>query len=296
MSNFIKNKIVRVFNSGLLFSGTSSSFTSQINLPQNLKFDYVTCMGASIPVSYYLLQAGFNTFTLSVGSTQYNLSLIPGNYGIDSFCDAVATLLNALSVGTFTLSYNNGFSTVNDGLIYYTSTATGVVSLSFPSNSAINEQFGFSRGSTVTFIGGILTSTTCTSFLPENTILIHSDLADNQGDDILQEIYAGNLQPFSIIHYQSTAPIEYSKKLRIPTPLTITLSLTDEYNIPLNLNGVNCCITLLFYQAPEDAKVIPPPVEPTRAENITPPVDQDMGQKLEFPRAIEPSLINLLKL
>ena len=51
-------------------SGTPENFTFTFQIPQSEQYDRVVVLNASIPSSFYLVQSGFNTFTLQEDAVQ----------------------------------------------------------------------------------------------------------------------------------------------------------------------------------------------------------------------------------
>ncbi len=239
-------------NSQYRISGTGSSFAIEVQLPTTKDFDTVCMTQISIPVSYYLIRDGANDFMLTEGVTTVTIKVPAGNYNINSFTIAIAALLNANSPNgwVYTATYPNAFTQNNTGKITYTVVGnTSQPLLSFPGNdSHLSEQFGFDRGSTISFAGNTLISANVCVFVNEDTLFIHSDICDNGSDDILQEIYTSNNAPLSIITYLCPDINGFSKRLKVSSNLIMNFYLTDENNKPIDLNGLNMLFTLLLYK------------------------------------------------
>lgn len=60
----MEDSVTFLIDSSKRISGSTSDFTYQLNIPKNKQYDYVCVLQAIIPKSYYLIQAGLNTFTL----------------------------------------------------------------------------------------------------------------------------------------------------------------------------------------------------------------------------------------
>jgi hypothetical protein len=109
-------------------------------------------------------------------------------------------------------------------------------------------------GMTYTFVPGIssstLVSTDVINFIPENTVFIHSNLVqDENGSDILQEIFSSNSSPFQNLVFLNPQPQDFSKKLSSNKIQLATFSITDEYGIPIYLNGLDVVLTVLIYKS-----------------------------------------------
>jgi hypothetical protein len=251
MCEAYKDKRFLYINSANRLSGTSSSFSVQIQLPTNEEYDTCIVTQLSIPVSYYLIPIGSNTMQLSENGTIVTVTIPPGNYNINSFCTIVPPLLNASSPNdlTYTMSYPSAFTQNNTGYITYTVSNSGIAcKFIFNAKNYLNEQFGFNSGSTVSFNNGTLTSTNVVNFINETTLFIHSDIVSNGSDDILQEVYGNNTQQLSVVTWTPPEIKGYSKLLKVPKNQILNIYLTDENNIPINLNGQNMQITLLCYR------------------------------------------------
>ena len=233
-----------------------NTFSFTIQLDQTKNYDRITLMQANIPISYYTIQAGFNTFTLTENNISVLVTLPIGNYNANSFATIVGNVMSSTSPNnlTYTISYPNSFNQTQTGKFTYTVNSTITpISLTFPSTSVINNQFGFDAGSTNTFTVGSLTSTLISTdvinFIPENTIFIHSNLViDENGTDVLQEIFSNNTQPFQNLVFLNPNPSQYSKKLASGKIQSATFSITDEYGSPIYLNGLDVVLTLLVYK------------------------------------------------
>lgn len=229
--------------------GSNHSFSYQFQIPDNEKYDRVVLLQASIPVSFYLIQDGFNTFILEEDGVQVTITIPPGNYSAKVFALIVPPLMNAASPNgwTYTMTLPNQNLVAGTGKFTYSVTGnTSQPSLICTEN--VNEQLGFVENSTNTFVGNTLVSTTCINFAAETQFFIHSDIADNGDSDVLQEIYSGNTPFMSYINYQCTAPEMYSKAIHFRQSSVFHFSLTNEKNQPMNLNGVNMQLTLCLYR------------------------------------------------
>lgn len=70
---------------------------------------YLKVLEAEIPFSYYILQPGFNTFSLQeTGQTRVTVTIPPGNYTSSSLADVLKTRLDAASLGgrVYTVEFN----------------------------------------------------------------------------------------------------------------------------------------------------------------------------------------------
>lgn len=253
----LPNKRFFYINSGSQLNEQTSTFSSTIQLPDYQDFDRVTLMQANIPISYYVIQTGFNIITLIENSSQTTITFQVGNYNANSFATILTSLLNIASPHglTYTVSLPNTFTQVSTGKFTYTvNSSSYTTQFSFPVGSSINQQFGFNPGSTQTFTPGsgtsTLVSTNVVNFVPENTVFIHSNLVQDEYTDVLQEIYSSNSVPFQNLVFLNPDPLGYSKRLSSSRVQSVSFSLTDEFNNPLFLNGLDVVLTIMVYKDP----------------------------------------------
>ena len=70
-------------NNRINASDTSYNFSMKINIPSpqdGSAYDRVVVLGASIPISFYLIQVGLNTFTVTENGVIRTITLTAGNY------------------------------------------------------------------------------------------------------------------------------------------------------------------------------------------------------------------------
>jgi hypothetical protein len=238
-------------------NGSNENFTYSFQIPQKSGFDRVVVLSASIPNTFYLIQEGYNTFTLRENSTDVTITIPPGNYSAKVFALVVVPLMNAASPNSwiYSMALPNQNQEASTGKFNYTVTGNS----SQPSiicTANVNEQLGFLVNSTNTFIDNQLTSLTTLNFGAESTLFIHSDIADNGDSDVLQEIYAGNTQSLSYITYQCSTPEMYSKALQTNQSSLFRFSLTNEKQQVLNLHGVDMQLTLCMYKKDDTNELI----------------------------------------
>ena len=261
---------IEVINSAYRNTGTNESFNYVLNFAPDEQYDYVCVLFANIPISYYLVTSGFNTFTLSETKSSVTKTMtitVPiGNYSANAFLNIVAPtsgtggLLSVASTAngygcTYNGSLPNAFTSANTGQFTFTvSNNSGVTSsfiFSTVENDMINNLMGFAVGSTNTFMSNSLTSTNVVNFIPETTLYIYSDLIetkDNNTLNVLQELYGENNTNFSNIVYQCTTVEGYSRKINKRKSNSFTMTLVNENGVTMNLNGQPWFVTLLFYK------------------------------------------------
>ncbi len=245
--SIITKKTIYYIDSHQRTSGTHYNFTFPIPFPPNNDYTHVCLLSAVIPKSYYLVQQGYNTFTLRENGIDTTVTVPIGNYSATSFRTVVQGLLNTSSSQgwTYSITYPTISSSANTGK--YTFTCTGG-NPSFIFTNGLYEQFGFDPNSTNTFVAGQLVSKDVIKMQVEDTLYLHSDIGTNGKDDILNEIFIGSSPDYSSIKYQCIDVDAYSKELQTNNSNTYKFWLTNEDDILMDLNGLNIVLTLLVYK------------------------------------------------
>lgn len=231
-------------NSANRISGSNQNFEIDIVIPPESQYDSIAIVDASIPLTYYNVDAPYNKFTLVEGSNSVVITIPPGNYNQRTFQTQLVTLLNTGLPGSFT--YSMTFDSVTAKYTYSVSGNSGVQP-QFIFSDYLVSQMGFTNHSTNTFVLDTLVSTDVISFVPNNSLFIHCDLI-TEGNDILQDIYANNVIPYSFITFSSPNIEHYSKPLKTTNHATMRISLQDAYGQEVILNGVDWNFSLLLYK------------------------------------------------
>lgn len=253
----ITEKRIFYISSGEYLTSTNNTFKTSLQIPEYEDYDHITLLQASIPVSYYIVTAGYNTFHLIENGVSTLITIPEGNYNANSFSQVVSALLNSSSPNhlTYTITYPVNFTQNNTGKFTFMVNSLLPISFSFSSSNYLNQQFGFYQGSNNTFTAGIgsstLVSTSVISFIPESTIFLHCDIVNspgnNQFSDTLQEIFFGNNTILGQQVYVNPDPIASSKKMKSKSRV-LTFSITDENGLPIYFNGVNIVFTIMLYK------------------------------------------------
>jgi hypothetical protein len=252
----VTNKRFLYINSFNRLSGTSSAFSIQIQVPPNENYDACTVTQVFIPVSYYLIVAGSNTFNLVENGVETEVTIPAGNYNVNSFCTVIPVLLNAASPNgwVYTMTYPQSFTQNNTGHITYGVTGNGGQQPEFHFNDQmdkhnyVNQQFGFDYGAQVPFVANALVSLNVVDFTNQTTLFIHSDIVDGGDNDIIQEVYHGDSTQLSILDFVTPDVDGFSKRLRIPGSQIANFYITDQNNKTIDLNGLDCVFTILLYK------------------------------------------------
>lgn len=252
----IREKRFYYIDSGTQLTSANNTFSYPLQASPSDNWDRVTVMQVNIPISYFMVQSGQNTFTLDENGTLATITVPAGNYNANSWSIIVAGLLNTASPNgyTYKITYPISYTDNNTGMFTYIVNTTSPVSFTVPTleTSTICEQVGLVSGSTNPFTasGGssTLVSTNVVKFIPEDTIFIHSNLCDAGYNDILQEIYFGQNTVLGNQVFINPCPEMYSKKLVSKNIQLASFTITDERRRPIYLNGLNILITLCFYK------------------------------------------------
>jgi hypothetical protein len=250
VSELAQDKQIFYIDSNDRLTGNNSDFRVNLIFDKNKEFDRVVVLQALIPQSYYLIQLGSNAFTLIEGSNQAVISITPGNYNKRSFATVLTGLLNAGSPSAFTYSvtFPNVGSQVDQGLYTYSVSGNSGVQPSFKLGTYCYEAMGFSSNSTNIFVANTLISTNVIKLKPEDQFYLHSDICSNKNDDILQDIYAAGIATYSNILFQQFDVESYSKEFISNSNNNYRFYLTDENDNIIQLNGQNIVITIMMYK------------------------------------------------
>ena len=239
----------------LSVSDSTSNFSVKINLPKNNVFDRVVVSQVSIPKSFYMIPNGYNNFTLLENTMQPQLVILPcGNY-------TKSALLTQLILSLKTASQLNYVS----GVSPYTYTVTAslltgmlqfsvnLINPSFIFTTNVYERLGFASNTTYTFYNNTLYSPNVIKLQLEDTLFILSDCS-NALSGVLQEVYCNSADFSNITFYQQNAEL-YSKHLICNQNNVFRFTLTDENFRPINLNGLNMNMTLIFYKNNDESEI-----------------------------------------
>ncbi len=230
-------------------SGSCGDFSYKLTIPSGSLFDRVCVLQADIPISYYLVPANYNTFILTENGSSVTVTIPSGNYNAISFATVLTGLLNTFSPHrwVYNVVFPSRLNTVSTAKYTFTVSGNAGLTASFTFTNALFEQFGFNGNATVSFTSSI-TSTNVVLFVPETSLLIHSDIVNDGDTDILQVVFNNNNIPFSTAVYQCSDVTSFSKPLRTTQSNVYHFSITDEHNRKIDFNGVNCVFSLVLYQ------------------------------------------------
>ncbi len=249
--SLISSSTVYYVNSTNRLSGTHSDFLYSVQMPPDSKYDSVVVLQASIPKSYYIIQAN-EAFDLNENGVQVNIAVPVGNYTRKSFATTIQSLLNTYSPTgwAYVITYPSSSTTADTGK--YTFTVTGNFgvqpSFIFSQSNDLGSHLGFTDGSTNNFVADTLTSTQVMNLQAETTLYIHSDICTNSNDNILQEIFATSTADYGSVVFQQQCVDGYSKDMTSNSNNVYHFYLSDENSRAIDLNGQNLTFTMLLYK------------------------------------------------
>lgn len=250
--SYISSKKIYYINSRNRVTGNDSDFTFKIDQGNNDDFNKVCVLDMIVPVSYYLVETGFNTFTLQELGVNYTVTMTPGNYSLRSFKTVLQSVLNSASGHTWSyiVSSDTVTTSANTGKLYF-SVSGNSGQPSFIFTNYLYEQLGFNSSSTNTFTSDLLTSTNTIKLVSEDALYLHSNIADNGDDDVLTSVFGSGNPSFSNIHFTCPDVQAYSKKIASNQSNVYRFFLTNEDSEQIQLNGQNIVIVLMLWKEEE---------------------------------------------
>ena len=234
---------IEYIDSDFAKTGTPGNFTYEIIIPQNYNRGCV--LSADIPKSFYLVDAPYNTFTLTVNSISTNYTFPIGNYSQLTFFNQFKTLVNTGSV-VFSFAIN---SLTN--IVVISATGGTFNSISFSPLSILHRQFGFAIGSTNLASGNSISSINIGIFQLSNVVFLRSDLVMGESSStntgILQSISCANNPTLTSLSYQCTVDPRVIGKAINSSRRMYSFFITDTDGFQLNLHGASVNFEILFY-------------------------------------------------
>ena len=189
---------------------------NQLNGHDLSDFDKIVCMSATIPKSYYAIEAGFNTFQLrdTVATGYYTVTIIPGSYSALEFKEILAfEMTNASATSGDTWDYRVSFDHTQGKFTYSVQGNTEQPTIKTTIN--VYEQLGFLPNSENTFVGDSLKSTSVINMSPENNLMLRTSLCEggNNNENIVQDLHMSHVPPFSYMQFYQQDVEGYSKNL-----------------------------------------------------------------------------------
>lgn len=252
MSEYFENKQLFFINSRNRLTGTDSNFTIKLNINQNINYTHISLVNASIPKTFYSVPSG-SSFVVNENGNLININVPVGNYSRNSFKLVLQTLLNTHCSYTYIMTYENITRTQDTGKYFWTvSGNSGIQPIFILSNSGLYEQLGFNRDSSNTFVGDSLQSVNCCNLNAENNLVLHSNIVDDGNNGMLSNILSSSSNSFDYIIYNNNRLHELSRKIVRSKGDLYSFSLTNEDNIPIDLNGLNMTFQIMIFHHSEN--------------------------------------------
>lgn len=237
-------------NSKNRLGGTHENMSYKLDF-RDLEPDHVMVLSANIPKSFYMIQDGYNTLTLSENGSEATITMPIGNYSRKSFKNVMQSHLNSESPNNWTYSILIPESTAPDDGKYTINVSGngGVQPILIFTDNNIPELFGFESNSSNQFINNSLKSTNVIKMQREDTIQIQSDIVSEHSIGVLQEINCTNSVDFDNITFQNSGSVFYAKRLNNRNSNVFNFRITNENGQLLSLNGNNWTCTILLFKA-----------------------------------------------
>ena len=223
---------------------THSNFTYNIKIKGTV--NRVCLRFASIPKTFYLVNTGSNTLTLTENGTPRTITIVPGNYNFKTFATSFSALLNAGGLYTYTITSNT-----STGKYTITASSSNAISITFPSTSTLYKLLGFNIASTNVFAATILTSANVCQFSPYPAVIVRSSIvhANDTGYQDLGTIPIVNTPDMSYITYSIDHVESVARRTNISGSSIYSFRIydLDENIIELN-NGGRVNFELVFWR------------------------------------------------
>lgn len=233
----------------LLASDQPGNFSYEISL-DDPAYDSVCLKSCSIPKSWYVFYAPYNTFTLVEAGVNYNITIPEGNYSIRSLMNALNTLLTNATTSSYTYVCDvNPSNEVQDGKFLFSVAGNAGIQPSFVFGAdSPHLQLGFNQSTTYAFTADLLKSPNVIYLQQTSSLLLISDIVKQSNGDwpILQSLFVAS-PDFSSITYLCPDIAGYSKALNYHDSV-YRFTLTDREGRVINLNGLNWSFTLVFFK------------------------------------------------
>jgi hypothetical protein len=238
--------------------GTVSNFTFNIALPTDGRtFNRVSVTSVTCTKSNYAIQALYNYFYLIENGVRRTITITPGNYILNAFKTVLQTQMNASAPSgwVYAVTFPNTSIAANTGKFTYTVTGN---SGSQPSIQVLNfmyRKLGFDKNSTNVFVSDTITSTNVLFLNATPSLYIKSNLVDGETSQLVR-VDASLVPDYGTITYQCPHPESFGHMLSSSTSNTASFSMTNQDNLPIDLNGNDWIISLAFWKADDTMSII----------------------------------------
>lgn len=256
-------------------SATNLNFKLQTEINSN--FTHLALISTYVPKNWYVVNPGFNKFTLKEGLNEVIVTIPIGNYSKMTFKTALDNALNLAGNYTYATSY----SELTNKYTWIVSGNLGVQPVyEFIGNDHMQDIMGFKLSHS--FNNDSLTSTRQVNLNHTKYLQIRSDIVDNSGNlssydtDILARIPCNHVDYGSVIEYRLQTFNSGLTKIKHNKSNTYNFRLLDEHNREMNLHGNDWSFTLLMMK--HDLPI----TSPTEIKSVD-LVPIDPGSKIKEP-------------
>lgn len=238
-------------------SGSHSCFEYEIHVPQYANRCVIGQI--NIPKTFYLVQSGQNTLTLTEDQATHEITIPPANYNVRNFLSEIQTRLNSAGSYTYSITFPSGNEPSTGKYTITVSNNTTQPKITFPEKSTLFRQLGFDRASTNSFASNQLVSKNVVDFQLSNVVYIKSNLVrtstgQKQSDSVLQEIYTNDSPDFSRIAYKNEE-LELNAKPVSHHGSVFKFTLTDLDDNVLDTNGHQINFSLIIYKRNDSSEL-----------------------------------------
>lgn len=115
---------------------------------------------------------------------------------------------------------------------------------------------GFNSNSSYSFNNNSLTSSNVCNLRIESTYYLLSDICQQKGDNVLQNIISVGTSDYNYIVFENKTPYEYAKVFSKAPKNIYNFTLTDENKNTIDLNGLNMVFTLMLFKKNDISNLI----------------------------------------
>lgn len=248
MSSVLNNKHLQIRVS-------PNSDIVKTNIPQINNFNRISCDFASVPKAWFMVDSNvlLPIVEYGAGPTTTQLAFSPGNYSQSSFAAELKIQMDLLTAGavTYTITYDNK----TNKMIIVSSDLVNSFGFIFSSTDPQDQAFASYLGAgsnafiySPAILPSVLTSPFPINFQRYEVVRIRSSWVNNNGDDILISLIAGDVGYNETISYNTTAP-EYEKSTMQNSRNTSPMfQILDEWGRKIDMNGFSINLSLTLFE------------------------------------------------
>lgn len=247
MAHLERQKIIYI-DSDYRKTGEHQDFTYQLR--DVGLYTHVSVLQVSIPKTFYNVQSGQNTLTLTedIGAAA-TVTISVGSYSYKNFATILGTKLTTASPNGRTYTVTIPTSEPITGK-YTITVSTGSFTIAFPQSSYMYKHMGFESLSSNISTGTVLTSANVCSFQDVPSLYICSDLIasheQEMNSNVLEAVFCGQTPEFGILTWSNPAPELTAKEIRGTSDIRKFFITDVDQNI-ISTNGVAWNMVICLY-------------------------------------------------